>query len=114
MITAPVFSPTDVVMVLGNVPDELLGKRIAHMLVEERLAACVNLGAPGVSMYLWQGNLEGSTELALTMKTSGVRVDALVKRYTELHPDQIPEVLLVPVIGGSTSYLNWVIEQTTE
>lgn len=113
MIVAPNFSSTDVVIVLGNAPDLLLAKRIAHMLVEEHLAACVNLGATGLSMYLWQEELQGSDEIPLTMKTSGVRVDALIRRYTELHPHDVPEVLILPVLGGTKNYLNWVVQQTT-
>lgn len=113
MISSPKFSATDVVIVLGNAPDQLLAKRIAHMLVEEHLAACVNLGANGLSMYMWQGELQGSDEIPLTMKTSEARVDALIRRYTELHPHDVPEVLILPVLGGTTDYLNWVVQQTT-
>lgn len=113
MISAPSFSATDVLIVLGNAPDLLLAKRIAHILVEDRLAACVNLGASGLSMYMWQGELEGSDEIPLTMKTSGARVDALIRRYTELHPHDVPEVLILPALGGTRNYLNWVVQQTT-
>lgn len=113
MINAPDFAPSDVVIILGNAPDQLLAKRIAHIVVEEHLAACVNLGAPGLSMYMWQGQLEGSDEVPLTMKTSGARVSALIRRYTELHPHDVPEVLILPVLGGTSSYLDWVVTQTT-
>ncbi|NYT65346.1 divalent-cation tolerance protein CutA [Alcaligenaceae bacterium] len=113
MISAPSLSASDVVIVLGNAPDLLLAKRIAHMLVEEHLAACVNLGASGLSMYMWQEELQGSDEIPLTMKTSGLCVHALIQRYTELHPHDVPEVLILPVLGGTTDYLNWVVQQTT-
>lgn len=114
MLTLQPYKESDVVIVLGNVPDNLLAKRIAHILVEEHLAACVNLGTPGLSIYMWQDVLEGSKEIPLTMKTSGAKVKALIQRYIELHPYDVPEVLLLPVAGGTTAYLNWVVEQTSK
>lgn len=102
----------NVVVVLSNAPDALLAKRIAHVLVEEGLAACVNLGAPGLSMYMWEGQLEGSEEIPLAMKTTQDRVQALTERLVQLHPYSVPEVLVVPVIGGLQSYLDWVRSQT--
>lgn len=98
----------DIVVVLSNAPDLLLAKRIAHVLVEEHLAACVNLGAPGLSMYMWEGVLEGAEEIPLTMKTTLARAPALIARLTQLHPHEVPEVLVLPVSGGSKSYLEWV------
>lgn len=76
----------EVVVVLSNAPDLLLAKRIAHMLVEEYLAACVNLGAPCLSMYMWEGRLEGTEEVPLTIKTTRGQLPALVARLTQLHP----------------------------
>lgn len=98
----------DVVIVVSNAPDALLAKRIAHVLVEEGLAACVNLGPPGLSMYMWEGKLEGAEEIPLTMKTTAARAAALVGRLKQLHPYQVPEVLVLPVTAGLASYLEWV------
>lgn len=102
----------DIVVVLSNAPDLLLAKRIAHMLVEEHLAACVNLSAPGLSMYMWDDKLEGAEEIQLTMKTTLARAPAMISRLTQLHPYDVPEVLVLPVLGGSASYLEWVRNQT--
>ncbi|HEY9279815.1 MAG TPA: divalent-cation tolerance protein CutA [Eoetvoesiella sp.] len=102
----------DVVVVLSNAPDLLLAKRIAHVLVEEGLAACVNLGAASLSMYMWKGQLEGSEEIPLTMKTTRAMLPALTARLIQLHPYEVPEVLVVSVSGGSESYLSWVRQQT--
>lgn len=102
----------DVAIVLSNAPDMLLAKRIAHVLVEEHFAACVNLGAPGLSMYMWEGSLEGAEEVPLVMKTSQARVPALIERLRSLHPYDVPEVLVLPVAGASRAYLDWVREQT--
>lgn len=104
---------SDVVVVLSNAPDMLLAKRIAHMLVEEHLAACVNLGAPVLSMYMWKGELEGTEEIPLVIKTTQAALPAVTARLTELHPYEVPEILVVPVLDGAPSYLNWVREQTS-
>lgn len=103
----------DVVVVLSNAPDQLLAKRIAHMLVEEGLAACVNLGAPVLSMYMWQGTLEGAEEIPLVIKTTNSALPALTERLTELHPYEVPEILVMAVTGGAKPYLDWVREQTS-
>lgn len=104
----------DVVVILSNAPDTLLAKRIAHHLVEEYLAACVNLGAPGLSMYMWEGKLEGAQEVPLTIKTSRDRVPAVFERLKSLHPYEVPEFLVLPVLGGLQSYMEWVREQTRQ
>ncbi|HWK71526.1 divalent-cation tolerance protein CutA [Pollutimonas sp. M17] len=101
----------DIVVILSNAPDMLLAKRIAHVLVEEHLAACVNLGAPGLSMYMWQGELEGSEEIPITIKTTGAGAQAAMERLMALHPYEVPEILVLPVLGGSASYLDWVRAQ---
>lgn len=105
------FKPDDVFVALSTAPDMLLAKRLAHLLVEEHLAACVNLGGPGVSMYMWQGKLEGTDEVSLTMKTTGARLQALADRLAELHPYELPELVVLPVFGGSVGYLDWVRTQ---
>jgi len=119
-MTAASFFPNEpsgdneVLLVLSNAPDLLLAKRIAHMLVEEYLAACVNLGTPSLSMYMWKGELEGAEEVPITIKTTRGRLPALIDRLTELHPYEVPEVLVLPVLGGLQSYMEWVREQTRE
>jgi Uncharacterized protein involved in tolerance to divalent cations len=106
--------PEEVLVVVSNAPDMLLAKRIAHHLIEEHLAACVNVGASGVSMYMWEGNLEGGEEVALTMKTTRRRLSRLIARLHELHPYEVPEVLVLPVLGGSPAYMEWVRAQMRE
>jgi len=105
--------PSDTVVVLTTAPDELLAKRIAHVLVEESLAACVHLGAPGVSMYLWQGKLEGGDEVPLTIKTSAGRLPTLYARLRQLHPYEVPEFLVLGVQAGNAEYLDWVGQMTS-
>jgi len=104
--------PSQALMLVTTVSEELVAKRLAHTLVEEKLAACVNLGAKSLSMYEWQGVLEGDEEITLTIKTVGDKVLDLAQRLNELHPYDVPELLVLPVVGGSEAYLNWLVEQT--
>lgn len=101
-------------MVLSNAPDMLLAKRIAHVLVEEHFAACVNLGALGLSMYMWEGRLEGAEEVPIVMKTTRGRLPALIGRLKQLHPYEVPEILVLPVLGGLQSYMEWVRDQARQ
>jgi len=102
----------DVVLVMSNAPDLLLAKRIAHVLVEDGLAACVNLGAPMLSVYQWKGEVQGAEEIPLWIKTTHARQQAVVQALARLHPYDVPEIIVVPVIGGAQPYLDWVGRQT--
>jgi len=102
----------DPVLVVSNAPDLLLAKRIAHVLVEDGLAACVNLGAPGLSIYRWQGEIEGAEEIPLSIKTTWARQRDVVQALARLHPYEVPEIIVLPVVGGLAPYLDWVREQT--
>ena len=87
---------------------------VARALVEERLAACVNLLGPMVSTYRWEGAVERETERQMVIKTSRARVTALWERLRELHPYDVPEFVVVPVVDGSDAYLKWIGDSTTE
>lgn len=102
----------DVVLVISNAPDLLLAKRIAHVLVEEGLAACVNLGAPVLSIYGWQGEVQGDAEIPMWIKTTAGRRGALMEALARLHPYEVPEILVLPVLDGAAPYLDWVRAQT--
>jgi periplasmic divalent cation tolerance protein len=101
------------VMVLTTLPTDADGAAFARALVEERLAACVNLLAPMESVYRWDGNIETEAERQLVIKTSRERVAALWDRVRELHPYDVPEFLVVPIVDGNDAYLRWVAESTT-
>ena len=89
-------------------PDAETAARVARALVEERLAACVNL-VPGIrSIYRWEGALEEDAEVLLVVKTRADRAADLASRVAQLHPYDLPEVVLLPVVGGSSAYLEWV------
>jgi len=100
-------------VVLVTAPDAAIGARLARTLVEERLAACVNL-VPGVrSVYRWEGAVHEDDEVLLVIKTREDRVAALSQRVQELHPYELPELLAVGVGGGSERYLAWLREAAT-
>lgn len=102
------------IVIYSTVPDTLLGKRIAHILVEEKLAACVNLSAPGLSIYLWENEVEGTEEITLTIKTTEARQKECIQKIVELHPYDMPEIIVLPIMGGHTPYLYWIQQQTKE
>ena len=101
---------TDTVLVLSNAPDEAVATHIADALVSEGLAACVNIGAPVQSVYRWQGVVEKASEIPLTIKTTASKQANLIERLIALHPYDVPEAIVVPIIGGYAPYLNWVRE----
>ena len=97
---------------LITAPDTDTATGIARALVEERLAACVNI-VPGVrSVYRYQGALHEDAETLLIVKTRAERAAALEARVRALHPYELPEVLLLTATGGSAAYLTWVLEET--
>jgi periplasmic divalent cation tolerance protein len=101
---------TDVVLVLSTVPDDASAETIVRTLVDEKLAACVNLFPPMRSVYRWQGDVETGVERQVVIKTSRGLLAALQQRLKELHPYELPEFVVVSVEGGSPDYLRWVLQ----
>jgi len=104
--------PNTVLLVLTNVPDADLARSIAQALVDERLAACVNILAPCHSVYRWQGAVEEADEVPLLIKTAQDRYAALQARLKELHPYDVPEILAWRPDAGWPAYASWVIGET--
>ncbi len=100
------------IVTLCTVPDRESGEKIAAALVEERLAACVNIVAGVASVYRWKGKVEKASECLLIIKTGVSRFDVLKRRIQELHPYELPEIIALPIIHGSREYLNWITEST--
>jgi periplasmic divalent cation tolerance protein len=95
-------------VLLSTAPDETAAARLARALVEEKLAACVNV-VPGVrSTYRWQGALEQADEFLLVVKTTAAAADLAAVRLAELHPYDVPEVLVFSPTAGAAAYLAWV------
>jgi periplasmic divalent cation tolerance protein len=103
---------SEYVVILTTLPADADGLAFGRALVDERLAACVNLLAPMESVYRWEGRVEKESERQLVIKTSRDRVIALWDRVRELHPYEIPEFLVLPIVDGNEAYLRWVGEST--
>ena len=103
---------TDAVVVLATAPKEEEAARIARSLVEEKLAACVNIVAGVRSVYSWEGKVQDDAELLMIVKTSTARSEQVVARILELHSYDTPEAIVLPLVGGSAGYLKWVTEVT--
>jgi periplasmic divalent cation tolerance protein len=103
----------NVIIVLTNLPDRDSAEKLAGQLVEKRQAACVNILAPCISIYHWQGKTESAQEIPLLIKTTEERYAALEQTIRALHPYELPEIIHVPVTGGLPAYLNWVSEESS-
>ncbi|HEX6549419.1 MAG TPA: divalent-cation tolerance protein CutA [Gammaproteobacteria bacterium] len=106
--------PENQIVTLCTVPDRESGERIGHALVEERLAACVNLVPNLTSIYRWQGAVQQASECLLLIKTTPARFAALAERLRSLHPYDVPEIIALPITQGDSTYLNWITENTTD
>ena len=105
--------PPDYVLVLTTVPNDGEAPTFARTLVEERLAACVNLLPPMESTYRWEGKVERETERQALIKTTRDRIVALWERVREMHPYEVPEFIVLPIIDGNDAYLRWIADSTS-
>lgn len=94
-------------VVLVTAPDGATAEALVRRLVEERVVACGNI-LPVTSIYRWRDAVEHETEALVIFKTDAAGADRLVDRVPELHPYEVPEVLVLPVEGGNRAYLEWV------
>lgn len=99
-------------LTLCTCPDAETAERLARAMVEEQLAACVNVLPGLVSVYRWQGRTEQEGEVLLLIKTSAARIAELKDRLSGLHPYDVPEIIAVPITDGLPAYLDWVRECT--
>lgn len=104
---------TDAVIVLTSLPDRAAALKLAQALVEQRLAACVNVLAECTSVYRWKEAIETAPEVPLLIKTRAAlyaEVEAVIRRH---HPYELPEIVAVPLVRGFPEYLEWVTAETT-
>jgi len=87
---------------------------IGHILVEEGLAACVNILDNMESIYHWQGGIETAREAVLVVKTRACHASALTARVRELHSYEVPCIICLPIVDGSPEYLAWIAASTRE
>ncbi|MCW5622526.1 MAG: divalent-cation tolerance protein CutA [Burkholderiales bacterium] len=100
------------ILLISNFPDRDSALRLAHALLERRLAACVNLLAPCTSLYRWKDALETAEEIPVLIKTRASLYAAVQDEVCRLHPYEVPELLALPVTTGLPAYLTWVEAET--
>lgn len=101
------------VLVYTTCPSLAIAEEISFALVEEGLAACVNIIPGMVSIYSWKEGRQRDEEIVAIVKTRSAISDRVVERIIELHPYDVPAALVLPVSGGSSAFLDWIDEQTS-
>ena len=99
-------------LVLTNLPDRAAADRLADSLIEQRLAACVNILAPCRSVYRWKGAVQHDEEHPMLIKTTAERYSALEAAIRAMHPYELPEIIAVGIEHGLPGYLAWVDAET--
>jgi periplasmic divalent cation tolerance protein len=100
------------ILVMTNFPDKKGAVALAEALIDQHLAACVNVLSPCTSIYRWQGTVESADEIPVLIKTLRQhygRVEQLIKM---MHPYELPEVIMVPILNGLPAYLQWIANET--
>lgn len=99
-------------VVLSTIDTAKQARSIARTLVNERLAACVAILPPMISVYRWKEELHEDPESQMIIKTATDKVDGLIRRLQEIHSYEVPEILVLPVTNGLAAYLDWVVAET--
>ena len=99
-------------LVLNTCPDQETAKKLAKLLVEQKLAACVSLTAPLTSIYRWEGQVEQAEEIQLLIKTQRDCYPALEAAIQANHPYTVPEIIALPIETGLPAYLDWLQQET--
>jgi periplasmic divalent cation tolerance protein len=105
--SAPV-STSEPILVLCACPDNNIAKEMAASLVERKLAACVNITGTIQSIYRWEEKIHTDKEVLLLIKTTNKAWELLEQTLLELHPYDVPEIIVMPIVAGSRDYLDWV------
>jgi periplasmic divalent cation tolerance protein len=107
-----VCSMSDCIQVVTLVGDRGAADAIARRLVEERLAACVQIVGPVTSTYRWQGKIEQAEEWMCVIKTVGELFSRVEQSIRQVHSYELPEIIATPIVAGSPAYLAWVRAET--
>ena len=100
------------ILIITSLPDKERAMALAHKLIEERLAACVNVMADCTSVYHWQGKNETASEVPVLIKTLAQHYARLEQLIVSMHPYELPEIIAVPVTNGLPAYLKWMADET--
>jgi periplasmic divalent cation tolerance protein len=104
--------PDPAILVITNVPDRAVATALAQSLLDRRLAACINIGAPVESIYHWQGRIETGREVPVVVKTRSALYSNVEDAIRNLHPYDTPEIIAIPIIAGEARYLEWLANET--
>ena len=102
----------ETVLIITNLPDRESAAALAQRLIEERVAACVNILSPCTSVYHWQGKVENAAETPLFIKTLRRHYAAVERIIRECHPYELPEIIAVAIAAGLPAYLEWIAAET--
>ncbi len=103
----------EAILVFITVPSREEAEKIARRVVEDRLAACVNIVPQVRSLFTWEGKLSQEDEVLLVVKSRRSRFPALAGTVKELHSYSVPEIIAIPVLEGTADYLQWIVDVTT-
>ena len=104
----------EALVVYITAPSEEEGAKIARVLVEERLAGCVNIVPEIRSIYTWQGKIEDEKEVLLIVKTRLKLFTALKSKVLNMHSYSVPEIIALPIVDGSEEYIKWLKDVTMQ
>ena len=102
-----------VAAIYTTIDDIKTARRIAQTLTEEQLVACVNIIPNIESVYRWKGKIENSNEIVLIAKTIDQNVKKTIKRIKQLHKYDVPDIIVLPIIGGLKDYLDYISKETS-
>jgi len=100
-------------IIYSTIDDLKDARRIASTLVEEQLVACVNIIPSVESIYRWKGKVENAEEVILIVKTADENVKKTIQRIKQLHSYELPDIIVIPIIGGLKEYLDYITNETT-
>ena len=100
------------ILVMTNFPDKKGAVALAEALIAQHLAACVNVLSPCTSIYCWQGIVESADEIPVLIKTLRQHYDRVEQLIKMMHPYELPEVIMVPILNGLPAYLQWIANET--
>ena len=100
------------ILVMTNFPDKKGAVALAEALIAQHLAACVNVLSPCTSIYRWQGTVESADEIPVLIKTLRQHYDRVEQLIKMMHPYELPEVIMVPILNGLPAYLQWIANET--
>jgi periplasmic divalent cation tolerance protein len=104
--------PDAAILVLTNAPDRIVAGALARALLDDHLAACVNIGGPVESIYHWRDRIETATEVPVTIKTRAALYSKVEEAIAKIHPYDTPEIIAIPIAHGGARYLAWLAAET--